>query len=505
MSEHELWNELGNLYFMSGAYDQAIQAYLRSINLDSNFGRPYSNLALAYVQKGLYDDAVELYRRSIELLADSKEKAISWNRLGHVHRQLKEYRQAVVAYQQADQLDPEISQSREEPGLDTEQPLSLQPAEGPPVLERGADQPPDVDLERASISDMARDPAASEWIASPPRDDRASEPVENPEPSREGDPTEIFTEEAPGISNANIGEWLPIPELAASETTNGAWHVHEDQVINIEQDSYYFHPGPALPDFTSSDPGPGVEAADQGSRQTGAGLLEGQSAAPLIGPEGESSSQLMDTAPPPAIEYQPPVISRPEYSAEELSRIEGDIARFRRVVQINTRNAFAWDTLGGLYKSAGRYKEAIMAYQQAISIDSGKAFYHYHLGLVYAAEGRNEDAIATFQKVVELDPAFCLAHATLGGYYRKMGLEELAQRHIEKALSDFNVEENEYNHACLQAICGNTERAIELLEIALKNKQTIIDWVRRDPDLDFIRGEPRFQALIASYTAEVEV
>ena len=121
---------------------------------------------------------------------------------------------------------------------------------------------------------------------------------------------------------------------------------------------------------------------------------------------------------------------------------------------------------------------------------------------MYAAEGRTEDAIAAFQKVVELDPGYCLAHATLAGYYRKMGLEDLAQRHIEKALSDFIIEENEYNHACLQAICGNVDRAIELLEIALKNKQTIIDWVRRDPDLDFIRGDERFQALVASYTSE---
>ena len=38
MSEHELWNELGNLYFMSGAYDQAIHAYQRSIQLDAGFG-----------------------------------------------------------------------------------------------------------------------------------------------------------------------------------------------------------------------------------------------------------------------------------------------------------------------------------------------------------------------------------------------------------------------------------------------------------------------------------
>src|SRR5512135_839227 len=106
MSEHELWNELGNLYFLSGAYNQAAHAYERSIQTDTRFGRPYSNLALTYVQQGRYDEAIDLYRRSIELLAENKEKAISLNRLGNVYRHLKDYSRAVVAFQEADELDP---------------------------------------------------------------------------------------------------------------------------------------------------------------------------------------------------------------------------------------------------------------------------------------------------------------------------------------------------------------------------------------------------------------
>ena len=72
MSEHELWNELGNLYFMTGAYKQASYAYNRSIKLENRFGRPYSNLAYAYVQQGKFAEAVDLYRSSIELLTDDK-------------------------------------------------------------------------------------------------------------------------------------------------------------------------------------------------------------------------------------------------------------------------------------------------------------------------------------------------------------------------------------------------------------------------------------------------
>src|SRR5258708_15117904 len=116
MSEHELWNELGNLYFLCGEYDQAVVAYHRSIEMDRSFGRPYSNLALGYVQQGKYDEAVELYQRSIELLVDRKDKAISWNKLGNVHRHLKNYQKAVIAYQLADELDPESHDGRGEPG-----------------------------------------------------------------------------------------------------------------------------------------------------------------------------------------------------------------------------------------------------------------------------------------------------------------------------------------------------------------------------------------------------
>src|SRR5512140_449269 len=147
MSEHELWNELGNLYFMSGAYNQAANAYQRSIQADTEFGRPYSNLALTFVQQGKYDEAIELYRRSIELLARNKEKAISLNRLGNVYRHLKDYSKAVVAFQQADDLDPHSTD---------EFPPSAARAEAQQILSSVLDEPvADIIYERVeTITDL---------------------------------------------------------------------------------------------------------------------------------------------------------------------------------------------------------------------------------------------------------------------------------------------------------------------------------------------------------------
>jgi hypothetical protein len=59
--------------------------------------------------------------------------------------------------------------------------------------------------------------------------------------------------------------------------------------------------------------------------------------------------------------------------------------------------------------------------------------------------------------------------------------------------------EDEYNRACFAASYGEADQVLSLLKIALEKKQASLDWVRRDPDFDFIRDDPRYQALVAEY------
>ena len=101
-----VWNELGNVYFNAGSFDDAIAAYSKAIELDKQFAWPYTNLAMAFVQKGRLAESVLLYQRSIELFSNEKDKAVTWNRLGDVYRRLNDYENAIAAYQRADELDP---------------------------------------------------------------------------------------------------------------------------------------------------------------------------------------------------------------------------------------------------------------------------------------------------------------------------------------------------------------------------------------------------------------
>jgi tetratricopeptide (TPR) repeat protein len=103
------WNQLGNSFTNSRKFAQAIGAYKKSIELDPRFGQPYSNLGSVLYQIGKYQSAVILLQKSLEYLDSPEEIALSWNRLGDVYRRMRDYGNALAAYQKASQLSPDTN------------------------------------------------------------------------------------------------------------------------------------------------------------------------------------------------------------------------------------------------------------------------------------------------------------------------------------------------------------------------------------------------------------
>jgi superkiller protein 3 len=98
---------LGNIYYNAEAYDEAIHAFKKAIELDQSYGWSYNNLASIYVHKGRYAEAIPLYQKGLQLLDETKDKALLWNRLGDAYRRLDECDKAAAAYQKAIELDPD--------------------------------------------------------------------------------------------------------------------------------------------------------------------------------------------------------------------------------------------------------------------------------------------------------------------------------------------------------------------------------------------------------------
>jgi Flp pilus assembly protein TadD len=80
----------------------------------------------------------------------------------------------------------------------------------------------------------------------------------------------------------------------------------------------------------------------------------------------------------------------------------------------------------------------------------------------------------------------------------RLGSRDEGLRWAERALAidprDAGVR---YNVACLYALEGAADKALQALEEVVRAGFGNKAWFRRDPDLASLRGDPRFQALVA--------
>jgi tetratricopeptide (TPR) repeat protein len=510
MSDHELWNELGNLYFLSGAYEPAIHAYTKAIEINRQFGRPYSNIALVYVQKGQYDRAIALVQHSLTLLADPREKAISWNRLGNIYRQRKDYSMAIAAYQKADEADPQSGNAQDRPGRNADAPLTITV----PTLELSlADPIPGL------LNEGPTEETPSETHSPAPTLERSAvEMIEKPEESipipeetvhvpaelvqileqETGEPEMLIRDEdiiVETLGTAVVVD-VPLPSLGESTTET------EDEEARVLPENLQKTVEETMHNLMLCAPSARAEEEDESNLAEFIDLagkdesnLQVENETPICIADHSEMLLLTDGTRGDDV---PPVspTTRKDISQNPV------VKELKVILERNPQDAAGWDALGNLYKANGFYREATAAYEEALLLEAGNPSFNYHLGLVYAATERHEEALGLFKRVVKFQPNNGLAHATLSGCYRRLGLDELARHHLQKAIFLNNTfqDENEYNRACFESICGNTDRALEYLELALQAHQPYAQWALHDPDLDFIRNDSRFAALIARHS-----
>jgi tetratricopeptide (TPR) repeat protein len=174
------------------------------------------------------------------------------------------------------------------------------------------------------------------------------------------------------------------------------------------------------------------------------------------------------------------------------------IAEGKRAVELDPLSLVINTDLAVSYTMARRYSEVIEQFNKILAMDPRFYYARWTFGLALQCNGQLPEAIAQYKKAAELtdDP---LVLAWLAQGYAKAGqrdealkllaqMEELATKRYVGA----------WSFAIVHLALGEKGKAIDELERAIRERSDpFVTFIKVSPLFDPLRGDPRFQALLA--------
>jgi tetratricopeptide (TPR) repeat protein len=170
-----------------------------------------------------------------------------------------------------------------------------------------------------------------------------------------------------------------------------------------------------------------------------------------------------------------------------MGRTESGIAAARRAVVVDPLNPRSHRNLLQALFAARRYEETLTVYQDLLVLNRDDPRIYGLPGLAHYALGHFENARAT----CEIKPDYWLNQLCLAVAYEKLGRHQDAQAALAKIRASLG-DAAAYQYADIYAQWGDTVRALECLDTALRLRDSGLEGLKTDPLLDPLRREPRY-------------
>ncbi len=172
----------------------------------------------------------------------------------------------------------------------------------------------------------------------------------------------------------------------------------------------------------------------------------------------------------------------------DMGQTEAGLAAARHALVLDPLSSDAHISVGAALMAARRYPEAIAAFTDAKGL-GGSGFASAWQSFAYIASGDFQSARTACERADDSNKPICFALV-----YEKLG------RHADarQALSQLQAESGDASavfYAMIYAQWGDTARALDWLETAMRHRDPYLIRVRQNRNFDPLRDEPRFQAI----------
>ena len=179
-----------------------------------------------------------------------------------------------------------------------------------------------------------------------------------------------------------------------------------------------------------------------------------------------------------------------------LGDSESEIAEMKRARDLDPLSLVINTNLGAALLRARRVDEAIGQLRRTVALDGSFGYAHQVLGMALESKGQIPEAIAEYQAAIALDPSPTYL-SLLGHVYGTIGRKDEATKLLGQ-IQDISKSHyvDPYYFALIHLGLGDREAALSALEKSFEELNgNNLEYIRTDPFLDPLRGDPRFEAL----------
>jgi tetratricopeptide (TPR) repeat protein len=184
-------------------------------------------------------------------------------------------------------------------------------------------------------------------------------------------------------------------------------------------------------------------------------------------------------------------------------RYDDAVRDVKRAIELKKDCDGAYNVLARSLFESDRWAEALESIGPALAVNGDDYNVYVPFTNIYEGLGRSEDAgklrereIVVLEQQLRDVPEDVRARILLAADYAATGRLDEAGRELQKAVDlrphDSNIL---YNAACTYGVMKRKPEAIDMLRRAKVAGYVNTDWIRRDPDLSCLHGEPEFEKL----------